>query len=58
MQMQLGHRVAQRVVVLLAQLLVDVLHREPAVELAIQTQHALDLRHPRTPRRRLQAKVQ
>jgi hypothetical protein len=38
-QMQLGHRVAQRVVVPLPQLLVEVLHREAAVELAIQTQH-------------------
>jgi hypothetical protein len=48
--MQLGHRVAQRVVVPLAQLLVEMLHREPAVELAIQAQHPLDLRHRSVPR--------
>jgi hypothetical protein len=49
MQMQLGHRVAQRVVVPLAQLLVEMLHREAAVEVAIQTQHPLDLGHRRSP---------
>ena len=49
-QMQLGHHVAQRVVVPLAQLLVEMLHHEPAVELAIQTQHPLDLPHPSAPR--------
>jgi hypothetical protein len=37
MQMQLGHRVAQRVVVPLAQLLMEMLHREAAVEVAIQS---------------------
>jgi hypothetical protein len=51
MQMQLGHRVAQRVVVPLAQLLVEVLHREAAVDVAIQAQHPLDLRHRRAARR-------
>jgi hypothetical protein len=50
MQMQLGHRVAQRVVVPLGQLFVEMLHREPAVQLAIQTQHPLDLLHRRTAR--------
>jgi hypothetical protein len=49
-QMQLGHRVAQRVVVPLPQLLVEMLHREAAVGLAIQTQHPLDLRHRSAPR--------
>ena len=47
MQMQLGHCVTQRIVVPLAQLLVEMLHREAAVELAIQTQHPLDLPHRR-----------
>jgi hypothetical protein len=50
MQMQFGHCVAQHVVVPLAQLLVEMLHREPAVELAIQTQHPLDLPHRRAAR--------
>lgn len=43
--MQFGHRVAQRVaqrvVVPLTQLLTEILHREAAVQLAIQTQAPL-----------------
>jgi hypothetical protein len=45
MQMQLRHFVAQRIVVPLAQLLVEMLRREAPVELAIWTQHPLDLPH-------------
>ena len=57
MQMHLGHRVAQRVVVPLAQLLVEMLHREAAIEVAVQPQHPLDLRHRRTPQRRSQPAI-
>jgi hypothetical protein len=49
MQMQFGHRIAQRVVVPLTQLLVEMLHREAAIEVPIQTQHPLDLSNRRTP---------
>jgi hypothetical protein len=52
MQLQLGHRVAQPVVVPLAQLVMEMLHREATVEIAIQPQHPLDLRHSRAPQRR------
>jgi hypothetical protein len=51
MQMQLGHRVAQRIMVPLEQLLVEVRCREAAIEIAIQTQHPLDLRHRRPAQR-------
>src|SRR6185312_5066360 len=57
MQMQLRHRVAQRVAVPLAQLFMEMLDREAAVEVAIQPQHPLDLGHRRTPWRRRQAAV-
>jgi hypothetical protein len=56
-QMQLRHRVAQPVVVPLAQLLLEMLHREAAIQLAIQTQHPLDLRHRRTAQRRTQPAI-
>jgi hypothetical protein len=36
---------SQRVAGLLAQMLMEMLHREPAVDIPIQTQHPLDLRH-------------
>ena len=57
MQMQLGHRVAQCVVVPLAQLFVEMLHREAAIEVAIQPQHPLDLGHRRSAQRRRQTAV-
>jgi hypothetical protein len=58
MQMQFGHRVTQRVAVPFAQLFVEMLHREAAIEVTIQTQHSLDLRHRRTTQRRLETAVQ
>src|SRR5579875_711201 len=57
MQVQLGHRVAQHVVVPFAQLLVEMLYREATVEGAIQPQHALDLRLRGAPRRWTQPPV-
>ena len=57
MQMELRHRVAQRVVVPLAQLFMEVFDREAAVELPIQAQYPLDLRHRGAPWRPRQASV-
>ena len=57
MQVHLGHRVAQRVAVPFDQLLVEVLDREAAIELPIQAQHPLDLRHRRAAQRRRQPPV-
>ena len=57
MQVQLGHRVAQRVVVPLAQMLVEMLHREAAIDVAVKPQHPLDLGHRRTAQRRSQAAI-
>src|SRR6187402_647703 len=51
LQMQLGHGVAQHVVMPLGQLLVEMLHREAAVKITIQTQHSLDLRNRSPPQR-------
>jgi hypothetical protein len=53
LQRQPGHRVAQLVVVPLLQLLVKMLHREPAIALLIKPQHAQDLRGRRPAARRL-----
>ena len=51
-QMYLGHRIAELVVVPFHQVLVEMLHREIAIVVAIKPQHPRDLRHPRpTPRR-------
>jgi hypothetical protein len=57
MQVQLGHRVTQRIVVPLAQLLVEVFDREAAVDITIQAQHPLNLQHRGPPQRRTQATV-
>src|SRR6202521_6343419 len=57
MQMQLRHRITQSVIVPFAQLLMEMLDREAAVEVAIQTQHPLDLRHRGAPRRSAQPTV-
>ena len=56
-QVQFGHRVAQCVVVPLGQLLVEMLHREAAIQIAIQSQHSLDLGNRRTPQRRRQPAI-
>ncbi len=52
-QCQPGHCVAELVIMPLCQLLVKVLHRELAVALLVQTQHAQDLFGRRPPARRL-----
>jgi hypothetical protein len=57
MQVNLGHRVAQRIVVPLAQMFVEVLDRETAIKVAIQPQHPLDLRHRRPAQRRSQTTI-
>ncbi len=57
MQMQLGHRVAQCVIVPLAQLLMEMLHREAAIEVAVKPKHPLDLGHWRSPQRRSETAV-
>ena len=57
MQMQLGHRIAQCIAVAFAQLLVEMLHREAAVEVAIQPQHPLDLGHRSSAQRRRQTTI-
>ena len=57
MQVQLGHRVAQDVVVPFDQLLVEMLDREAAVDVAIQPQHPLDFSHRCTPQRRRQSPI-
>ena len=53
LQRQLGHRVAELVIVPLHQLLVEVLHREVAVALPIELLHPLELARRRTARRYL-----
>jgi hypothetical protein len=57
MQVNLGHRIAQRVVVPFAQLFVEVLDSEAAIELAVQAQHPFDLSHRRPAQRRRQTAV-
>jgi hypothetical protein len=57
MQVNLGHRVAQRVVMPFAQLFVEMLDREAAAEIAIQARHPFDLRRRRPAQRRRQAAV-
>ena len=57
MQMQLGNRVAQNVVVPFDQLSVEMLDREAAVDVAIQAQHSLDFSHRRSAQRRRQPPV-
>src|ERR1700760_3180109 len=57
MQMQLGHRVAQDIVVSFDQLFVEMLDREAAIEIAIQAQHAFDLHNGRTTQRWRQTPV-
>lgn len=57
MQMQLGNRVAQNVVVPFDQLFVEMLDREATVDVALQAQHSLDFSHRRTAQRRRQPPV-
>ena len=57
MQMQLGHRIAQCIAVAFAQLFVEMLDCEAAVEIAIQAQHPLDLGHWGPAQRRRQATI-
>jgi hypothetical protein len=57
MQMQLGHRVAQNIVVTLHQMFVEMLDSEAAVNVAIQPQHSFDLSHRGAPRRRCQPPI-
>ena len=57
MQMQFGHGVAQCVAVLPHQLLMEMLHREAAVDIAIKPKHPLDLFDRRTQRRGTQATI-
>jgi hypothetical protein len=56
-QMQLGHRIAQDVIVPFDQLLVEMLDREAAVNVAIQSKHPLNLRHRRPAQRRSQPPI-
>jgi hypothetical protein len=53
LQRQLGHRIAELVMVPLHQLLMEVLHREVAVALPIKLVHPLELARQRTARRYL-----
>ncbi len=57
MQMQLGHRVAQQVVVPFRQLFMEMRHRETAVERTIKPEHPLNLDHRRPTWRRRQAPI-
>src|SRR5271155_2627506 len=52
LQRQPGHRVAELVMMPLVQLLVKMLHREAAIVLLVQSQHAQDLRGRRPTARR------
>jgi hypothetical protein len=50
-QMNLGHRVTQPVAMPFAQLLMEVLHGEPAIQVTIQAEHPRDLHYRRSAQR-------